>query len=239
MPTSTGATFSKMPLAVRQAGFTLLEILVVVMLVGLLTAVIATQGYWTSNDSYLDQESARLQDTIALLNERSLFSGQLMALRLKGTGWEPLVYDRVEARFLPVDDTSLAPRSLPPSLEMEWQLDTLEDDQVSLKQVARSLVEEERMMDTSTLADEDEEREEDRGAEQSAEQGDDEDDFPQVFFFPSGEVTPVTLSVRVIEDLDQEQRLQVTALGRLLDPDAPPRDEEDRPRYRDREEDEE
>ena len=100
-------------------------------------------------------------------------------------------------------------------------------------------MEEERMMDTSTLADEDEEREEDRGAEQSAEQGDDEDDFPQVFFFPSGEVTPVTLSVRVIEDLDQEQRLQVTALGRLLDPDAPPRDEEDRPRYRDREEDEE
>lgn len=68
---------------VGQAGFTLLEIMVVVMLMGLLTAVLVSQGNWTSDDRQLEEEAARLEDTLALLNERSLFSGQLLALRLK------------------------------------------------------------------------------------------------------------------------------------------------------------
>ncbi len=118
MPTSTGATFSKMRLRpVIQAGFTLLEIMVVVMLMGLLTVVLVSQGNWTSDGRQLEQETARLQDTLALLNERSLFSGQLMALRLETTGWTPLAYDRVEGEFLPVDDTALKAHTLPPGRE--------------------------------------------------------------------------------------------------------------------------
>ena len=48
-----------MPFRLRQAGFTLLEILVVVMLIGLLTAVIASQGNWTLSEDGLDEEAAR------------------------------------------------------------------------------------------------------------------------------------------------------------------------------------
>ena len=201
--------------AVRQTGFTLLEILVVVMLIGLLTAVAIFQGSWTSDDRQLEQATARLRDTVTLLNERSLFSGQLMALRLEHNGWTPLAYDRVEGEFLPVDDTSLKPYSMPASLELVWQIDELDDaegqEQATLEDVAKVLVEDDVMAGSDDLLENDEQRENDDEEEEKP--------FPQMFFFPSGEVSPVTLSVRSLEDLDQERRLQVTALGRLTDPD--------------------
>lgn len=219
MLTSTGATFSKMRLrTVGQAGFTLLEIMVVVMLMGLLTAVLVSQGNWTSDGRQLDEEAARLEDTLALLNERSLFSGQLLALRLETTGWTPLAYDRVEGDFLPVDDTALKPHKLPPSLELVWQLDDLGEDQASLSEVAETLVQDDVMAGAGEELLDDEEGDE---SEQ------DEDDFPQIFFFPSGEVSPLTLTLRAYDDVDA-QRLRVSALGQFSDPDAED-DEENEP----------
>ncbi|MED5431706.1 MAG: type II secretion system minor pseudopilin GspH [Pseudomonadota bacterium] len=201
-----------------ESGFTLLEITVVVMLMGLLTAVLVSQGNWTSDDRQLEQETARLEDTFALLNERSLFSGQLLALRLEADGWTPLSYDRVEGDFLPLDDTALKPRKLPPSLELVWQLDDLEADQSSLSDVAETLVEQDVMADAGG----------DLLAEDVEEEADERDSkaFPQVFFFPSGEVSPLTVTLRAYDDVDAEQRLQVSALGQISDPDASENDEE-------------
>lgn len=213
MRTSTGATFSKMHLrpVVGQAGFTLLEIMVVVMLMGLLTVVLVSQGNWASDDRQLEEEVARLEDTLALLNERSLFSGQLLALRLETTGWTPLAYDRVEGDFRPVDDTALKAHRLPPSLELVWELDDLGEEQASLSDVAENLVQDDVMAGAGEELLDDEE---------GGESGQEEDDFPQVFFFPSGEVSPLTLTLRAYDDVEAEQRLRVSALGQFSDPDA-------------------
>ena len=196
---------------VGQAGFTLLEIMVVVMLMGLLTAVLVSQGNWTSDDRQLEEEAARLEDTLALLNERSLFSGQLLALRLETTGWTPLAYDRIEGDFLPVDDTALKAHRLPPSLELVWELDDLGEDQASLSEVAETLVQDDVMAGSGKeLLD----------GEQSDDSDQDEAVFPQVFFFPSGEVSPLTVTLRAYDDVEAEQRLRVSALGQFSDPDA-------------------
>ncbi|WP_290538378.1 MULTISPECIES: type II secretion system minor pseudopilin GspH [Alcanivorax] len=204
---------------VAQAGFTLLEIMVVVMLMGLLTAVLVSQGNWTSDDRQLEEEAARLEDTLALLNERSLFSGQLLALRLETTGWTPLAYDRIEGDFLPVDDTALKAHRLPPSLELVWELDDLADDQASLSDVAETLVQDDVMVGTGEgLLD----------GEEGDESDQDDEVFPQVFFFPSGEVSPLTLTLRAYDDVEAEQRLRVSALGQFSDPDAES-DEENEP----------
>ena len=61
--------------------------------------------------------------------------------------------------------------------------------------------------------------------EQSDDSDQDEAVFPQVFFFPSGEVSPLTLTLRAYDDLEAEQRLRVSALGQFSDPDA--RDDEE------------
>ena len=201
---------------VDQAGFTLLEIMVVVMLMGLLTAVLVSQGNWTSDDRQLEEEAARLEDTLALLNERSLFSGQLLALRLQTTGWTPLAYDRIEGDFLPVDDTALKAHRLPPSLELVWELDDLGEDQARLSDVAETLVQDDVMAGTGEgLLD----------GEEGDESDQDEAVFPQVFFFPSGEVSPLTVTLRAYDDVEAEQRLRVSALGQFSDPDA--RDDEE------------
>jgi general secretion pathway protein H len=204
---------------VDQAGFTLLEIMVVVMLMGLLTAVLVSQGNWTSDDRQLEEEAARLEDTLALLNERSLFSGQLLALRLQTTGWTPLAYDRMEGDFLPVDDTALKAHRLPPSLELVWELDDLGEDQARLSDVAETLVQDDVMAGTGEgLLD----------GEEGDESDQDDEVFPQVFFFPSGEVSPLTLTLRAYDDVEAEQRLRVSALGQFSDPDAE-NDEENEP----------
>jgi general secretion pathway protein H len=204
---------------VDQAGFTLLEIMVVVMLMGLLTAVLVSQGNWTSDDRQLEEEAARLEDTLALLNERSLFSGQLLALRLQTTGWTPLAYDRIEGDFLPVDDTALKAHRLPPSLELVWELDDLGEDQARLSDVAETLVQDDVMAGTGEgLLD----------GEEGDESDQDDEVFPQVFFFPSGEVSPLTVTLRAYDDVEAEQRLRVSALGQFSDPDAE-NDEESEP----------
>ena len=204
---------------VGQAGFTLLEIMVVVMLMGLLTAVLVSQGNWTSDDRQLEEEAARLEDTLALLNERSLFSGQLLALRLQTTGWTPLAYDRIEGDFLPVDDTALKAHRLPPSLELVWELDDLGEDQARLSDVAETLVQDDVMAGTGEgLLD----------GEEGDESDQDDEVFPQVFFFPSGEVSPLTVTLRAYDDVEAEQRLRVSALGQFSDPDAE-NDEESEP----------
>ena len=204
-----------------QSGFTLLEIMVVVGLIALLSAVVISQGNWTSDDRQLEQESARLKDTLALLNERSLFSGQLLALRLRHDGWEPLAYDIAAADFLPIEDTALKPRQIPPSLELVWQLDELADEeQASLSQVAETLVKKDISLDlgedTVGEGDEEEARQQDSNRESDEE---DEKAFPQIFFFPSGEVSPVTLAMQSQDDLEQVQRWQISALGQIKDPD--------------------
>ena len=204
-----------------QSGFTLLEIMVVVGLIALLSAVVVSQGNWTSDDRQLEQESARLKDTLALLNERSLFSGQLLALRLRHDGWEPLAYDIAAADFLPIEDTALKPRQIPPALELVWQLDELADEeQASLSQVAETLVKKDTSLDlgedTVGEGDEEEARQQDSNREYDEE---DEKAFPQIFFFPSGEVSPVTLAMQSQDDLEQVQRWQISALGQIKDPD--------------------
>ncbi len=190
--TSTGATFSKMRLPrTLQSGFTLLEIMVVVGLIALLSAVVISQGNWTSDDRQLEQESARLKDTLALLNERSLFSGQLLALRLRHDGWEPLAYDiTAAADFLPIEDTALKPRQIPPALELVWQLDELADEeQASLSQVAETLVKKDTSLDLGedTVGEGDEEEARQQGSNSESEvggEGEDEKAFPQIFFSP-------------------------------------------------------
>lgn len=212
----------------RQTGFTLLEILVVVMLVGLLTAVIAGQGNWTLTEDGLDEESARLHDTLELLNERSLFSGQLLALRLRPDGWTPLAYDRDKRDFLAIDDASLKPRVIAPSLSVEWQVDALEDDQVALSDVAETLIKDDVMATPEGLSQQSESGEGDVEGREGSDNGNDkEKELPQIFFFPSGEVTPVTVTVLSGEELDSFRRWQVSALGQVTDPDAESEEEDD------------
>ncbi|MDX1804449.1 MAG: prepilin-type N-terminal cleavage/methylation domain-containing protein [Alcanivorax sp.] len=204
--------------AARHSGFTLLEILVVVSLIAIMSLVILTQTNWVNDDKKLEQETARLKDTVSLLNERSLFSGDLMALLLRDDGWTPMVYDREQHKFVAVQITGLKAHDLPSSLELSWQLDELADDQqVSLQDVARKLVKKDAMASDNMSDGKDT-----KAPGKAAAGEDDSSAFPQIFFFPSGEVSPVTFNLHSRDGAQGEQRLALSALGHISDPEQPP-----------------
>ena len=211
----------------RQSGFTLLEILVVVGLVAMLSLAVLVVPVWVDDQRQLDSESASLADTLIMLNEQSLFSGRLMALRVTERGWTPLTYDVGERAFVPAQGNGLQANRLPESLELTWQYDDLPDDEdeerVSLQDAAKQLVSDDPFGgdDQGLLGDD---RDRDEPEDGRDEEEEDQEPLPQVFFFPSGETTPITFTVRSREDLDLEARRQMTALGKVRDPD---RDEEE------------
>ena len=215
------------PRAHRQSGFTLLEILVVVGLVAMLSLAVLVVPVWVDDQRQLDSETASLADTLTMLNEQSLFSGRLMALRVTERGWTPLTYDVGERAFVPAQGNGLQANRLPESLELTWQYDDLPDDdqeeRVSLQDAAKQLVSEDPFGgDDQGLLGDDRDRDQREGGRDDEE--DDEEPLPQVFFFPSGETTPITFTVRSRQDLDLQARRQMTALGNVRDPD---RDEEE------------
>ena len=211
----------------RQSGFTLLEILVVVGLVAMLSLAVLVVPVWVDDQRQLDSESASLADTLTMLNEQSLFSGRLMALRVTERGWTPLTYDVGERAFVPAQGNGLQANRLPESLELTWQYDDLPDDddeeRVSLQDAAKQLVSDDPFGgDGQGLLGEERNRDEPEDGRDDEEE--DEEPLPQVFFFPSGETTPITFTVRSRQDLDLEARRQMSALGKVRDPD---RDEEE------------
>lgn len=211
----------------RQSGFTLLEILVVVGLVAMLSLAVLVVPVWVDDQRQLDSESASLADTLTMLNEQSLFSGRLMALRVTERGWTPLTYDVGERAFVPAQGNGLQANRLPESLELTWQYDDLPDDEdeerVSLQDAAKQLVSDDPFGgDDQGLLGDDRDRDEPKDGRDEEEE--DQEPLPQVFFFPSGETTPITFTVRSRQDLDLEARRQMTALGKVRDPD---RDEEE------------
>lgn len=212
------------PRGYRQSGFTLLEILVVVGLVAMLSLAVLVVPVWVDDQRQLDSEIASLADTLTMLNEQSLFSGRLMALRVTERGWTPLTYDVGERAFVPAQGSGLQANRLPESLELTWQYDDLPDDnpeRVSLQDAAKQLVSDDPFGgdDQGLLSDDRDQREDGRDDEEE-----DEEPLPQVFFFPSGETTPITFTVRSRQDLDLQARRQMSALGKVRDPD---RDEEE------------
>lgn len=211
MPVSRGA----------QRGFTLLEILVVVGLVAMLSLAVLVVPVWVDDSRRLDGEVARLSDALTMLSEESLFSGRLMALRVSDTGWEPLVYDVVARRFVPAAGNGLQARELPGSLELSWQLDELDNDDgdtVTLDQVAEQLVSSDPFgRNGRGLFDQKKETPEERKAREKKEEED--KILPQVFFFPSGETTGITFTVRSRDDIDLESQRQLTTLGKVRDPE--------------------
>ncbi|WP_101675673.1 type II secretion system protein [Alloalcanivorax mobilis] len=206
-----------------QRGFTLVEILVVVGLIAMLSLAVLVVPVWVDDSRQLDGEVAQLSDTLTMLSEESLFSGKLMALRIKDTGWTPLVYDVGARKFVPAQGNGLQARELPESLELSWQLDEPEtddeEDDVTLAQMAERLVNQNPFGDSERgmFDDAPKETPEQRRERESQEQ--ENKILPQVFFFPSGETTGITFTVRSRNDVDLEARRQLTVLGRVRDPD--------------------
>lgn len=177
----------------RASGFTLLEVLVVVTLLALFASMTLPMMSRNPSGEDLDYQAQRLRNTVQMLAENSLFRGQLLALRISAREYQPLGYDIEERQFVDIlTDEALTSYELPENYLLEWKLaDEQSTGEKTLAYVADELTAEDTDAEQDKLLP------------------------PQMYFFPSGESTPITLLLRDSED-GSELRVVVDPAGRVV-----------------------
>jgi general secretion pathway protein H len=131
MPTSaTGTSSSPLPrraTAPRASGFTLLEVLVVMVIIGIITTMAVVSVRVLGGDHEMDEQARRLQAVLQQAREDAMLEGRDVGLRLDATGYDFLRYDsRTDSWNLVVDDPLLRERTLSPGLRAGLWLESRE-----------------------------------------------------------------------------------------------------------------
>jgi general secretion pathway protein H len=121
----------------RSKGFTLIEILVVVVIMAVVISITVLSVSSTGRDSQLDEESRRIEGLVGLLHERALLEGRDFGLRIEPAGYEFVVYDTRRDRWMMLDqEREFRHRELPKGISFQLQLDS---QTVVIKPIDRNL----------------------------------------------------------------------------------------------------
>jgi len=151
----------------RSAGFTLLELLVVLVLIGIIFTFAMLSLGGDDIGELMDQESYRMMTLMNLASDEAVLRGEELAVLFSEDGYEFVVLNNEEGRWHRTEgDGLLKAYSLPADIELRLEM---EGEPPILTAAAK--VDEE---DDDTL-------------------GEDEDLQPQVFILSSGEMTPFTV----------------------------------------------
>ena len=124
MPTSGTGIYRSRATYRANAGFSLLELLVVVVIIGLLAQAVAVSWRALGNDREVEEETGRLRSVIDLLHEEALMQSRDYGVMFTETGYRFYVFDYQELEWVvPQTDRLLEQHMLRPQLGMSLVLD--------------------------------------------------------------------------------------------------------------------
>jgi len=109
----------------RSKGFTLVEILVVLVIIAVVISITVLSIGVTGRDTQIDDETRRIGALVDLLHERALLEGRDFGLRIEPTAYEFVVYDERRDLWLTFDqEREFRHRDLPKGLSFQLELDS-------------------------------------------------------------------------------------------------------------------
>jgi len=173
----------------RDHGFTLIEIMVVMVVIGILATFLSLSIGNRAIDDRLEVEARRMQQLVQFAAEQAQIQGTEIGIRTTTEGFEFLAMDN-NGLWQSVDEGMLRPRAIVEPFYVELQVEGQKVSPVAVDRLKER-----------------EQREEDR--KQDADQADDDDarleldskpknrPQPQVFLLSSGDATAFTLDLKL------------------------------------------
>jgi general secretion pathway protein H len=108
-------------------GFTLIEILVVLVIIGIVISLAVLTIGVTGRDSQIDEEGRRIEGLLMLLHDRALIEGRDFGMRVEPSAYQFEYYDTRKMRWLPLDqEREFRRRRLPNGMSFRLELDSVE-----------------------------------------------------------------------------------------------------------------
>ena len=171
----------------RDRGFTLIEILVAIVIVGVLVSVAVVSLSLASDDRAIREEARRFMTLMDVVQDEAMMQGRDFGIEFLRSGYRFVEYDPLAATWAEVpNDDILVLRSLPEELELDL---FLEEKRVLLQENPKRI----------------------QPADEDRPQSRIEAYAPHILVYSSGDMTPFELHIERVTD-----RLSVGLQGDLL-----------------------